>query len=207
MQQYYLYDIGSSTPGEDIHTIRPGYSDNYPLTVTPEHAFGKVAQGMMVVIDRDRGPYLHIGASECSALIAVQPDKLWVAHVSYSMTIAAEQVVEQMRQAGVTADQLYAVASVGAYQEQMAAARSGEFARRLTLDDYARLGVAPDHLASFEWSVDPDNPNINHNLARILVSNQSAYVKLADYRSELQAGFMRDEQIGPDRELVLEWPR
>ncbi len=205
-QQYYLYEIPDGQGG-DPRTIREVYDDSR-LQRTAKHVFGRVDQGKMRVIDRAQGPYLELGMSECSALIAVQPDRLWVAHLSYSMTTAAEQVVDLMRQQGVASDQLYAVASVGASQEQRAAAIGGELGRRLRLEDYIRLGVQPDRMVPFEfdWEVKAGQEPVARNLVRVLVSSQAVYVKLADYSS--QQGAVRQEvQQGPDRaERVLVWP-
>jgi hypothetical protein len=211
VKQYYLYDIPDGQGG-DRYTIREAYatgsasSFDKELLRTPEHVVGAVAQGHMRVIDRRQQPYLRLGMSECSALIAVQPNKLWVAHLSYSSVAAGEQVADMMQRAGVTSDQLYAVASLGDYQDRQAAASQGDMARRLRAEDYARLGVPAEHTVRFDWSVDQQDPTVTHNMVQVLACNSGVYVQAADYRYTKRGGWPRDEKLAVTAEQALEWP-
>lgn len=205
LKHYFLPDI----PGGqgDTKKIREGYDRRATYSKTAQHIFVTVGQGEMWTISKDQNPYLKISMSECSSLIGEAEDKIVVAHISYSAFNQIEAVIDFMTKNGIKKENIFVVASQGAFQSERS--KEDYNKRALTNKDYVERGVPLNHIQTFEYEPGDfisDNEKISRNLTQVLVSKEG-YLKWSfDLKRVFKAGSFgaKEERIGDykNEELV-----
>ncbi len=145
---------------------------------TPERTFIKVFQGRIWSVERARHPYLRLGMSECSALIAVTKKTISLAHIGSSYQCQFEAAHAHFLKHGVRPEDLYVVASVGDLQEERAE-KYRAVPRLSKSEEYLARGIVETNIIPFSYEPaaarDPYTRevigSVHQNLVRVDVTN------------------------------------
>lgn len=174
LKHFFLPDI----PGGEgsLQNIREAYDNRANYLKSDQHLFMKIGQGEMWTIPRQENPYLLVSMSECSALIGKTADKLFVAHISFSLLNQIEKTIKFMQAQGVELANIYAIASTGAQQTQKTQQNSEK--RATSTQNYLDLGIPPKNIQEFSYNLGPDDGlgrSTMENLTEIIICNDKIF--------------------------------
>ncbi|GEM_PF-2778601 len=204
LKHFLLPDIPGGSG--DLQSIREAYDSRNLYKKSDRHLFMKIGQGEMWAIPRQENPYLLVSMSECSTLVGKTTDKLFVAHISFSLTKQVTETVKFMQAQGVEINNIYAIACTGTYQEQKA--QQNHERRATQIQDYLDLGLPPQNITEFSYNLGPDDGLgrfTMKNLTEIIICNDGIFKYSFDllndqyapgaYHQTFVEGSYRDEEI------------
>lgn len=172
------------------------FNDKVDYERTTANAFVQIHQGnMWLTPATNPSPYHFAGMSECSFITAKTPtNQIVSAHLSYSMELQLDQVLEFLGQQGVTPDQVFGIVSVGDYQKDKAV---GRYDRVASIDDYVRRGFDPKKLIDFSWRAEKDDSGlrVDRSLTYALVGPNFLHKYSVDARTQWTGWGYRSQPI------------
>lgn len=158
--------------------------DNYGTGYysTPERKFILVRQANMFEVEWAKKPFFMVHVTECSVIIARNDDNICVSHIGMSYRREVEGVLDFLKKEGYQDEDIYVVASVGPYQEEMAQKINNT--RLSRVEEYEDLGIKPENIVRFEHEMERDGEdNIHRNTTEVIVTDEYIYKYSFDHRS------------------------
>lgn len=184
---------------EEVNKIKESYGSRANYLTSEKRMFLKLGQGEMWSIPKNENPYVKVSMSECSLLVAEDDENLHIAHISFSETHQIEATLEFLESRGIDREDILAIASTGDIQVKNN--EKGYESRAVNKDDYLRLGLLPENIMQFEYSlgeqIDKDT-RIVKNITQALITREGIMKWSQDIKKTSIAGsiFPREERFG-----------
>ncbi len=180
-------------------------SDLTYYSASDKRVFIRAHQGRIWSAEFARQPYFRLSMSLCSALVAVTPRSIAVAHIGFSYRCQFEAALAAFRKAGAAPENLYLVASTGAVQRRQAQ-ENAAIPRITDMTEYAEHGILPEHTLSYEYGPrvirdaqtrDPQGI-LQKSLVRLDITRDYAYAYTFDETEQWRTG---KREVSPYRDL------
>jgi hypothetical protein len=136
------------------------------------YAISRVPQCYMYSFPIERDPLLYVSMTECSALVAHNEHRLYVAHIGLSETGEVVGALKFFREHGIELEQVNVHASIGDTNYATKVVQPYFDFRHANFNTYKKLGIPADNIHPFEYRFNQGNEqNMHENTRGVFVGN------------------------------------